>query len=65
MSREQANELTLKLLSMYEDKAATASEGKEYQECYDVATALPTQEHLDMYQKKKDELAALGIEFLY
>lgn len=65
MTREKANELALKLLSMYEDKAATASEGKEYQECYDVATALPIQEHLDMYKKKKNELAALGIEFLF
>ena len=55
----------MKLLSLYEDKAATTSEGKEYQECYDVATALPIREHLDMYKKKKAELAALGIEFLF
>jgi hypothetical protein len=39
--------------------------GKEYQECYDVATALPTREHLDLYWRIKDELAAMGIQFPY
>jgi hypothetical protein len=39
--------------------------GKEYQECYDAATALPTQEHYDMYRRIKDELAGMGIRFPY
>jgi hypothetical protein len=65
MTRAQANELTLKLLSKYEANAADAPLGKEYPECYDVATALPTQEHLDMYRRVKDELAEMGIEFPY
>jgi hypothetical protein len=30
-----------------------------------VATALPTQEHLDMYRKVKDDLAKMGIQFPY
>ena len=33
--------------------------------CYDVATALPTPEHFDMYRRVKDELAEMGIEFPY
>ncbi|UCF91126.1 MAG: monomethylamine:corrinoid methyltransferase [Desulfobacterales bacterium] len=65
LTREQANALALKLLSRYEDQAADAPRGKEYQECYDVAQALPTQEHFDMYRQVKDELAALGIDFPY
>jgi hypothetical protein len=65
MTREQANEITLKLLDMYESRAADAPMGVEYQECYDVATALPTQEHFDMYRRVKDELAEMGIEFPY
>ena len=39
--------------------------GKEYQECHDVPTALPTQEHYDMYRRIKDELASMGIKFPY
>jgi methylamine--corrinoid protein Co-methyltransferase len=65
MTREQANELALRLLSKYEANAANAPKGKEYQECYDVATALPTSDHLDMYHRVKDELSDMDIEFPY
>ena len=65
MTREQANELALKLLALYEDHAADAPMGSEYQECYDVAKALPTQQHYDMYRQIKDELAQMGIAFPY
>ena len=65
MSREQANELALKLLAQYEDQAADAPKGSEYQECYDVAKAVPTQEHYDMYRRIKDEVAQMGVEFPY
>jgi hypothetical protein len=65
MTREQANELALKLLAQYEDQAADAPMGSEYQECYDVAKAVPTQEHYDMYRRIKDELAQMGIDFPY
>jgi len=30
-----------------------------------VPTALPTQEHLDMYRRVKDDLAGMGIRFPY
>ena len=63
MKREQANEIALKMLATYEDEAATASKGKEYQECYDVQKALPTPEHYDMYRRVKDEIADMGVEF--
>ena len=63
MTREQANEIALKLLATYEDEAATAGKGKEYHECYDVHKALPIQEHYDMYRRVKDEIADMGVEF--
>ena len=63
MTREQANETALKLLAKYEDQAADAPIGKEYQECYDVAKALPIQEHYDMYRRVKDDIAAMGVDF--
>ena len=65
MTREQANELALKLLALYEDQAADAPMGSEYQECYDVAKAVPTQKHYGMYRQIKDELAQMGIDFPY
>ena len=65
LSREQVNEIALKLLKTYEDHAADAPLGAEYPECYDTVKAVPTTEHLDMYRRVKDEIAELGIEFPY
>jgi methylamine--corrinoid protein Co-methyltransferase len=65
MTREEANQLALRLLAKYEKDAGTAPMGKEYQQCYDVPTALPIPEHYDMYQRVKDELAEMGVEFPY
>ena len=65
MTRAQANEIANKILAKYEKHAADAPIGAEYQDCYHVPTALPTQEHLDMYRKVKDDLAKMGIQFPY
>jgi hypothetical protein len=63
LSREEVNEIALRLLAKYEDQAEEAPLGSTYQECYDVAKAVPTTEHLDLYRKIKDEIAELGVEF--
>jgi hypothetical protein len=65
LTRGQANELANKILAKYEQHAADAPIGAEYQECYHVPTALPTQQHYDMYRRVKDELAGMGIRFPY
>ncbi len=65
MTREQANEIAIRLLAKYEGHAADAPMGSEYHECYDVAKALPTVEHLDMFHRIKDEIAQMGIDFPY
>ncbi|MDM8556791.1 monomethylamine:corrinoid methyltransferase [Desulfococcaceae bacterium HSG7] len=65
MTREQANEIANRLLAKYEDHAADAPMGSEYHECYDVAKALPTVEHLDMFRRIKDEISQMGIDFPY
>ena len=65
LKREQVNEIALKLLAKYEDQADDAPIGSQYHECYDAAKAVPTQEHLDMYRRIKDEIADLGINFPY
>jgi hypothetical protein len=63
LTREAVNQIALKLLATYEEQAAEAPLGSEYPECYDVAKAVPTPAHLDMFKQVKDEIAALGIEF--
>jgi methylamine--corrinoid protein Co-methyltransferase len=63
MSRAEVNEIANRLLATYEDHAADAPMGCEYHECYDVAKAIPTPEHLDMYRRIKDEIAAMGVNF--
>ncbi len=65
LTRAAVNEIANRLLANYQDQAADAPRGSEYQQCYDVAKAVPTQEHLDMYRRAKDEIAALGVEFPY
>ena len=60
-----ANELVLKLLAKYEDQIADAPLGSEFQECYDVRKAVPTQEYLDLYARVKDGLAGMGLQFPY
>ncbi len=65
ITREQANEIANRMLAKYEEHAADAPMGLQYQECYDVAKGLPTREHLDMFRKIKDEIASMGIDFPY
>ena len=65
MTREEANEIANRLLAKYEDNAADAPIGSEYHECYDAAKALPTEEHMDMFRRIKDELAEMGIAFAF
>ena len=65
LTRERANELVLSLLAKYEDQIGDAPLGSLFQECYDVAKAVPTQEYLDLYARVKDNLAGMGLEFPY
>ena len=49
------------LLDKYEDGLATASIGKSYTECFDLATATPTDEHVSFVGKIKKELSNVSI----
>ncbi len=65
MTRAEANEIALGLLARYEDQITEAPKGKSFQECYDVRTSRPMPWYLDMYEKVKAEVAAMGVEFPY
>jgi hypothetical protein len=64
-TRVQANKIVLKLLAKYEGQIADAPRGKPFQECYDARTARPMPWYLEIYQKVKDELTEMGLEFPY
>jgi len=61
MTRREANDVVKKLLPKYEDGLATASAGKSYTECFDLATGRPTDEHAEFAAKIKEELASAGM----
>ncbi len=63
LNREQANELVIKLLEMYEARIPDAPEGDRYQECYDVTTGKPGEDYLRLYDEVKSELSGIGIPF--
>jgi hypothetical protein len=65
LTREEANSILLGILERYEEQIADAPLGSEFQECYDVKTSLPSEEYRDLYQRVREELAALGLEFPY
>jgi len=63
ITREQANDIALKLLEKYKDTFNNPKRGKPFQEVYDVKTITPTQEWQDCYRRVKEELTKLGLEF--
>jgi hypothetical protein len=65
LTRGAANELVQRILAKYEDQIADAPLGSEFQECYDAARSLPSQEYLDLFARVKSDLAAMGLEFPY
>jgi len=65
MTRAQADEVVNLLLAKYEAHIPDAPLGQTFQELYDVAKAVPKTEYLDLYYRAKEDIAALGVEFLY
>ena len=63
MTREQVNEIVKQLLAEYEDKIEQAPLGKRFDECYDLPRVQPTQEYLDLYDRCKEGLTKLGLDY--
>lgn len=63
MTRKQANELAQELLEKYERNIDNAPIGKKYQDCFDVETAQPCKEYIDLYDEVKEELKEIGFNF--
>jgi methylamine--corrinoid protein Co-methyltransferase len=65
IKRKNANEMVKKIVPMYIDKIADPPLGGKYQECCDAKTGRPTTKCLATYNKVKNELKDLGLEFRY
>jgi len=62
MNLDEANELASHLIGKYEEtlRSRKAPEGKSFNECYG-PDLLPSEEYLNLWQKKKKELEKLGL----
>jgi hypothetical protein len=63
MSRSEANELVKKIVARYEDDIPQAPLGKRFGELYDLETVTPTREYWAQYEKVRDELKELGLDY--
>ncbi|MFW9779884.1 MAG: monomethylamine:corrinoid methyltransferase, partial [Candidatus Heimdallarchaeota archaeon] len=62
MKRDNANELVNTILAKYENSLSNAPLGKTFQECYDLKTIQPSNEHTAIYSQVKRELVDLGLD---
>lgn len=65
MTRSQANDIVLQLLSKYEHvfKMPDKNKGKRFDEAYDMETVTPVPQWQAMYDEVKAELTEMGIQF--
>ncbi len=60
---EKVNVMLDKLVALYENDFRTAPKGKTFQECYDIATLVPTDEHMEVLGKAMKTMEGIGFEF--
>jgi methylamine--corrinoid protein Co-methyltransferase len=62
MDISEVNVILDNLIKKYESDYKTAPKGKRFQECYDVVKVVPTEEHLQVYDKAVNTLRELGVD---
>ena len=60
---KEINKILDKLVGSYEKNYGTAPAGKTFQECYDVKTVTPTDEHVKVYEGARKKLESFGLVF--
>jgi len=65
MRVSDANEILNKLIPMYEGNLHNPPKGKRFQDCYDVRTLAPSEEHLSVYDDAVRILRDIGLEIRY
>ena len=61
--RGEANEIVKRLLAEYEAQIPEAPTGKRFDECYNLDTVEPTREYIELYEKCKEKLSGLGLDY--
>lgn len=62
LSRADANQVVLEILSCYEHTLGNPNIGKPFQELYHIDSLEPTQEWLDIYANVHDEIKRIGLD---
>lgn len=65
LKRDKANTLVKKIISKYENQMKTAPIGKRFSECYDLGKLKPTEEYNKLYDRAKNELTKMGLDYSY
>ncbi|MHA2225253.1 MAG: monomethylamine:corrinoid methyltransferase [Candidatus Hodarchaeales archaeon] len=63
MKRSEANQLVKQLVTKFESNLEKPPLGFRFQDCYDLKTVTPTEEHVNIYNQVKNELQDLGLRF--
>jgi len=64
ITREQANEIVLRLLPKYRDTFQNPRRGKPFAEAYDTRRIIPTEEWQGCYRRVKEDLSQIGLAFV-
>lgn len=63
MEISEVNTIVDKILRSYEARYSDIPKGLSFEQCYDIRTAEPTQQYLDLYEKTLETAAQFGIVF--
>jgi hypothetical protein len=63
MSRKEANDISSKLVDMYENDLLKPPTGPKYQDCFNVQTSTPSSEYKEFYKSIKKRIQDLGVPF--
>jgi hypothetical protein len=62
MTRDEANEYVLEILSQYENSHKAPPEGKSFAQIYNTDSIEPTEEWLALYHTVSDKLGKMGLD---
>jgi methylamine--corrinoid protein Co-methyltransferase len=63
LTRTEANRVVKSVLGLYEDKLDDAPLGLSLSECYDLDRLQPTREYVELYERIKEQMGNLGMDY--
>jgi len=63
LSRQEANDMVVEIVSRYEPQLASPPPPKKFRDCYDWDLVIPKAEWFDLYSEVKGELNRMGLKF--